>query len=268
MASENSEPATELVRLLECRVCLEGVKNCLICCHCSQPFCQDCIVRWIQENGKCPNCRQNLTCKGSLVKVATFDRIQELLMDESQNRCGQHPKDYLSLYCKLCQQSICARCLHSDQHMEHKDEVVLVDDIYDQSEYRLRYTMVKIERERATTVTLLDGLKDNLKTVTQLLNDDIKVLEGNLSKIDELHHEVEESLNSKKDATTLREMMEILRTAESFNLKQTQVLEKLHFQKSSSPHFVTIKFKVDENDESDNKPVLESLTVNGGSVGR
>uniref|UniRef100_A0A1Q3EVY6 Putative e3 ubiquitin-protein ligase trim37 n=1 Tax=Culex tarsalis TaxID=7177 RepID=A0A1Q3EVY6_CULTA len=257
MAFGNSSASTELTRLLECRICLDGLKNCHICCYCSQPFCRTCADDWFEKDRKCPCCRTNLACPRWLVKVGTFDELQEqlnkLMIDETRNRCGQHPKDRLSLFCAPCKKCICVSCLLSEQHRDHKDQAVLLDEIYAQYEDNLRSVLTRIENRKASIVASLDDIDDNLKNITKQMKDQMQILEANMSSFEKLQNRAEALLTAKKDASSLQTILDVLESAGSFLSEEVQVSTEIdqRLLKYSLLKPVTFEFRLDLNATGD-----------------
>uniref|UniRef100_A0A8D8DS72 E3 ubiquitin-protein ligase TRIM37 n=1 Tax=Culex pipiens TaxID=7175 RepID=A0A8D8DS72_CULPI len=267
-SSSTMESTTELTRLLECRICLEGLQNCHICFYCSQPFCRACIDNWFKKDRKCPGCRTLLASQNCLVKVGTFDQIQEqlsrMLSDETRNRCSQHPKDRLSLFCEPCEECICASCLLSEQHRDHKDLAVLLEDIYDQYEEKLQFVLGRIETRKIIIKGSLNDVEDNLKSLTKQLEDETKILDANMSSIEKVRNQAEALLKAKKDATTLKAIMKILQSAESTLSEEAQTSAEINERllKFFLINPATLEFQLDRADD-DVDLVSELLTVDG-----
>ena len=144
MSSEQvpGDDSAEVIRLFECCICHQGLQDAHICSGCSQPFCRKCIDEWLAKETNCPCCRRELSATG-LVKARTIDQMQQvvnrLVASETRNRCSEHRKEQLSFFCFPCEQCVCACCLFSELHLEHKDQAVLLGK-FDGSKYNKYFT--------------------------------------------------------------------------------------------------------------------------------
>ncbi|KXJ68491.1 E3 ubiquitin-protein ligase TRIM37 [Aedes albopictus] len=189
-ARDDQPDESQLSVLLECCICFQGLRKCLICVECSHPFCQECIDRWLRKESTCPYCRAHVE-KNRLVRFYLMDQLHEaigrMLAEQNRNRCEVHGSQQLLLVCLRCEQCVCVDCWYSDGHVEHKDEVVPMEIAY--SHY-YRETMKADQSAQ---------LKDGKKGV----QDKIKIL-----------------YEEKQDAHTMNQILELWKTLEKLQIDE------------------------------------------------
>lgn len=173
--------------LLECCICFHGLRECHICVECSQPFCRECIDRWLLKESSCPYCRAHIE-KNGLVRFYLIDQLHEavarLLAEQNRNRCDVHGCQQLLLVCLHCEECVCVDCWYSDGHVEHKDEIVPMGKcgriFRDCGGMVQIYFFIEIAYDHFYRETMKTGqsnkLKVNVKEESAKLKDKIKVL--------------------------------------------------------------------------------------------
>ncbi|EAT45734.1 AAEL003010-PA [Aedes aegypti] len=184
--------------LLECCICFHGLRECHICVECSQPFCRECIDRWLLKESSCPYCRAHIE-KNRLVRFYLIDQLHEavarLLAEQNRNRCEVHGCQQLLLVCLHCEECVCVDCWYSDGHVEHKDEIVPMEIAYD---HFYRETMKTGQSNK---------LKVNVKEESAKLKDKIKVL-----------------FDEPRDASTMNQILELSKMMEKLQIDEKNLI--------------------------------------------
>ncbi|XP_062554258.1 E3 ubiquitin-protein ligase TRIM37-like [Armigeres subalbatus] len=132
--SDQRNQESKLTVLLECCICFYGLRECHICAECSQPFCRECIHKWLYKQSCCPYCRACIR-KDQLIRFYLIDQLhdemEQFLAEQKRNRCVVHESQQLLLVCLRCEQCVCVDCWYSDEHVEHKDEIVPMEIAFD-----------------------------------------------------------------------------------------------------------------------------------------
>uniref|UniRef100_A0A8D8IB07 E3 ubiquitin-protein ligase TRIM37 n=1 Tax=Culex pipiens TaxID=7175 RepID=A0A8D8IB07_CULPI len=162
-SSGSSKLASTISHLFECCICQQNLQDAHICPRCSQPFCRKCIAGWLGNQPTCPQCRELLTVE-SLVKARTFDQVQEVVSDfvasEQRNRCLGHGKD-LSLFCLVCESCLCPGCMFAEEHVGHKDQVLLLEGAFEEFRCRFREYFELLKQREETLEMSLSTVKKN-----------------------------------------------------------------------------------------------------------
>ncbi|KAL1401848.1 hypothetical protein pipiens_001919 [Culex pipiens pipiens] len=259
MASEQvPDDAAEVTRLFECCICHQGLQDAHICAQCSQPFCRKCIDEWLAKEANCPCCRRALSAAG-LVKARTFDQMQQvvnrLVASEGRNRCSEHRKEQLSFFCFPCEQCVCAVCLFSEQHLEHKDQAVLLEVAYGQYKVKLYAALRSMDKRKETLNNSFEKVENNQNLLNEKLNeqkDHLERFEKDRARTDELHGQAEKLLADEKDASTLVKMMEMLQTSEKFLSEEkleVNLIDVLN-QRNLLPEPAVLKFRLERFKET------------------
>lgn len=165
----------KLLRVFHCGICHENVKDVRVCPRCSRLYCNKCIQTWLTKSGSCPNCRADIGYK-DLVKGCSINEIREsfseLLGFLDRNLCDQHEQE-LTLYCYSCEVNICVKCLYATDHVDHKEQVVPVDEAYDHYKQNLKTDLLWIKGRK-------DIIRQGLEQVAEMqqqLNDENEQIE-------------------------------------------------------------------------------------------
>ncbi|XP_065083275.1 tripartite motif-containing protein 54-like [Ochlerotatus camptorhynchus] len=147
-----------LFRLLQCEICLESVQDARLCPQCSRFFCDKCIHGWITtRSSSCPSCRAVLRYD-TLVKGCSINEMQEsitLLVSSlekhypeaatANNYCERHEKLQVNLFCYSCEMNVCANCWFSEDHADHKERVVPLDEAYEHYRQNMRMALAWVD---------------------------------------------------------------------------------------------------------------------------
>uniref|UniRef100_H3B6B6 Uncharacterized protein n=1 Tax=Latimeria chalumnae TaxID=7897 RepID=H3B6B6_LATCH len=110
---------------LTCSTCQELFKD-PVTLKCGHNFCRECVHEyWKTTSPSCPNCRaesaaSDLMTNCTLRNIAeTYKKEVQKMKEQSEYICSQHG-ELLQLYCLVDQEVICAICLTSRKHEDHK----------------------------------------------------------------------------------------------------------------------------------------------------
>lgn len=172
---------TALLQHFQCGICLESVHEARLCPHCSKLFCQQCIRAWIDKGAEsCPNCRTEVSTD-SWVKGYSINQIQESMrelfssMEEEKKGlfCKDHTNQQLSLFCYLCEVNICVKCWFTEEHAEHKERTVPIEEAFEHYQQNLKASLQwAIQREK-----VLKDVLDEIEANENKLNGERNVIE-------------------------------------------------------------------------------------------
>ncbi|XP_062554202.1 E3 ubiquitin-protein ligase TRIM37-like isoform X2 [Armigeres subalbatus] len=157
---------TELLQHFQCGICLESVHEARLCPDCSKLFCHQCIRAWIDKGAKsCPNCRTEVSTD-SWVKGYSINQIQESMrklfasMEEGMF-CKDHINQQLSLFCYLCEVNICVKCWFSEEHAEHKERTVPIEEAFEYYQQNLKASLRWATKREKVLNDILDEIAAN-----------------------------------------------------------------------------------------------------------
>ncbi|XP_055546431.1 E3 ubiquitin-protein ligase TRIM37-like [Wyeomyia smithii] len=245
---ENRLEELEVMSFFECCICQRNLKDAQLCPHCSKMFCRTCIFTWFEKDKSCPCCRIHID-ESSLVKGRSIEDMQIMfekfhILDE-RNRCKKHKTRELSLFCIICEESICTNCWNMEPHLEHKEQTVPVDEACNQYQGQLKSDLLWLEECNASKQFLLKKI-ENYET---LLTDELKLMQDKLEQMtnagvqhfeqqlkiqktakDSLQDNIEKTadlcnqwsilLKAENNANVLHQLMEAKKTVDSKRLEQ------------------------------------------------
>lgn len=102
-----------------CPICLEPIVKAVMCPTCNKFCCENCIIRWINLKGTCPQCRRSLR-KAELVHIKLIDELAKytkmFAFDSSMfSMCTLH-NEIEKFICLDCHKSFCSDCLIFGNH--------------------------------------------------------------------------------------------------------------------------------------------------------
>lgn len=124
--------------IMKCFICLNNVRDPVLCPSCSKFACESCLKNWIiDRKPECPVCRRPLGLS-QYVKVRFLNDLSRILDEigrhqnirslsnadhyDPMEHCEEH-KIKLSHYCVTCSKSICADCvMFTKNHEKHQFE--------------------------------------------------------------------------------------------------------------------------------------------------
>ncbi|CAF1452237.1 unnamed protein product [Rotaria sordida] len=107
-----------------CIICFESPEDRRMCRFCSKFICASCLDLVLVHDPKCPHCRAEVTREDFTKVLWLPDHLKEV---DNQvklgiaNKCSEHERQELSIFCQTCAVRICAHCLLSVFHGKHVD---------------------------------------------------------------------------------------------------------------------------------------------------
>ncbi|CAM4801234.1 unnamed protein product [Rotaria magnacalcarata] len=201
MASDNYD------QTFECMVCLESPTESLMCRFCSKFICVSCVNR-IFENSendkKCPHCRVPVH-RDDFTRVCWLQDHLKWVDDQMKlattNKCPEHERVEISIFCLTCSVPICAHCLLSIFHGKHVQHDCcslkdannrIVSEVQSHID-RARQALDKGQNDLRKTQKSIDGIHQRKAQLLAKLSDMVTAIQV---KIDE---EIDEQLQKFED---------------------------------------------------------------------
>ena len=198
-----------------CPICLNPIVNAVMCPTCNKFCCENCIIKWINLKGTCPQCRRSLR-KTELVHIKLIDELAKytkmFAFDTSMfSMCPLH-NEIEKFICLDCQKSFCSDCLifgnHNTTHLvcQSKD---LQNNIYKEL---IDYLLKLDENEDMLSPPLENKIKERIKELKAEKEEKLNYLKDLSNAIDKRYNEYIQSLemfakdflNQKKSLKTLK----------------------------------------------------------------
>ncbi|XP_053690881.1 E3 ubiquitin-protein ligase TRIM37-like [Sabethes cyaneus] len=271
--------APEGMTYFECCICQQALKDTQLCPRCCKMFCNKCILEWFEKEESCPCCRAAIN-KASLVKGRPFEEMQKMfenfhILDE-RNRCSRHKTRELSLFCYVCEESICTHCWNAEPHLEHKDQAVPVDEACNKFQEQLEKDLLWVNERNAAIDRSLRQIEDHEDQLANKCKIALKklekmkqtaeakyqeqlqmqrkakdVLQNSKEQTDNLSNMWSALLKAENNANALHQLMEARKTADSLRLEQDpceKVVKPLYIS-DVLPEMTTLSFHFVQFDE-------------------
>ena len=206
-----------------CLICLEPITKAVMCPECKRFCCEECISRWIDINGRCPQCRRKLN-KKELLHIKFIDVLaqytKKLGLDTSLfPMCSLH-NEIEKFVCLDCHKSFCSDCLifgnHNTTHLvcQKKD---LQNPLYGQlTEYLSKLN----EHDDFLSSTLEEKIQNRIKTLKQEKEETLNFLSNLGIGINQRYNEYISSLEMfAKDMIHEKKSLNTLKTSVRNTLK-------------------------------------------------
>ncbi|CAF1211588.1 unnamed protein product [Rotaria sordida] len=120
-----------------CVICFESPKDRLMCRFCSKFICASCLNKIFGPFGydqKCPHCRAVVSQEDFTKVLWLPDHLKEIddqVKTGTANKCSEHERQELSIFCQTCGLRICAHCVLPMFHGKHvQHDYCSSEDIY------------------------------------------------------------------------------------------------------------------------------------------
>ncbi|XP_065075146.1 E3 ubiquitin-protein ligase TRIM17-like [Ochlerotatus camptorhynchus] len=88
-------------------------------------------------------------------------------MDNKDNLCGEHENQHLSLFCYPCEMNICVKCWFSEEHAEHKERAVPLEEAFEHYMQNMTATLTWINGRKEVVDHVLKQVQENLSRLSQ-----------------------------------------------------------------------------------------------------
>lgn len=157
----------------------------------------------------------------TLVKGYSINQLQESikqLFSSMDNLCGKHESQHLSLFCYPCENTICVKCWFSEDHAEHKEQAVPLEEACE-------HYMQKMK----ASLTWINGRKEVVDLALKQLQENLSQLSKEQEAIGKLRDESEELITGKANPTTVMQIIKTEQAMEELRLnhqKETKTIRQ------------------------------------------
>ncbi|XP_073433198.1 uncharacterized protein [Dendrobates tinctorius] len=252
---------------LTCAVCLGVFREPVTLPRCSHNFCKSCVLECATPQGSlvvqprndgyvtvtCPLCRKVSALSGGLTTLPVNTTLAEVVrllpqngkVRESQTAeggssgrspCAEHPENRLELFCKVCEQACCGKCV-SLRHQGIFHNVNLMDMVF-QEEKLMFFNSVKSLREIHERLA---------KEISEEENNTESILKANEDAVMASFDEVQKALDFKK-----KQLLDLIKQQQTTSKKRNEVrkVTKAHHKTTVESLLKDCESIVDDYDPS------------------
>ena len=162
---------------LKCFICFGKVKNAMMCPHCKQLACEQCIKTVLPKSNICSNCK-SIVLLNDMVKVGFLDEFtsffinnmeqsvvsnedkENKIIELKKEKCKEHPNKYLEYICMNCDEYLCSESLvffnraSINKHFKHI--ILSFDDIDKYNLYKIIKEYRNLDKNKSRLSNKLD----------------------------------------------------------------------------------------------------------------
>ena len=158
-----------------CHICYQEIENPYMCPTCQYICCKKCLMKWTRENGKCPQCRKELSEFEIIPNLAVKNLIEDWKKKVEVAGCQDH---FLQIvyFCDTCKKGLCADCM-AFSDIQHGHKINRIKNIEEEIKSKVIKVGDKVNEPKEKLIQQRNKIKELISKCNSLFEEREKELD-------------------------------------------------------------------------------------------